>query len=630
MSTTMNVLPKLSQTLYNATIHITTGDADGGGFTLHFNKLDGSQPISLPALLPADAKISITGASVQNGPIDTFTGTPHSGVLTDQDLLVPLFDAGGHLAPLALAKQQAGGGFTSTGPGTLTPSNLGNVILLPGKTATFTDIDGDLFTIKLTGPGAMGYLLDDPDLNGQGGLAKLVLDGTTFEQSSLTITVLKRGPNGDGRVLAGEITGTAGAGLKSLSAPGLDFIGNGIMFSGALGTVSIGDLADDGNILGGPSVGSVVKSTIRAHDIGDGVQIALGTDMALLQATRIGDASISVPSLTKLFVTGNRVSGLLPDFAAQLNATGLLGSVSAGDFHSTASITAGGSPLDRTVLAMRSVADGVSIAVASTVTSLRATAVGDASFSAQQFGTVTLTGALGGDFTAIGKIGRLTARDLLETGSITAGGLATDKTALVFATIHDGASIAVDSTVSQLRATKVDHATITAAAIGSLIVTGNVPAGIAGDFSGTLALQGGDTAFKNGLTTASIAGAVTGASISAESIGTFSAGSVVNSSIFAGYSPADPQHAMDGGVFFEGGTIKSFVVRGAHPGLENSVIAAMSITSIRVLGVDTDNGGTAFGFITDFAPTKVSVKGYTYDKTGVPDQGLGDFRLRIV
>ncbi len=629
-TTTMNVLPKLSQTLYNATIHITTGDADGGGFTLHFNKLDGHQPISLPALLPVDAKISITGASVLNGPIDTFTGTPHGALLTDQDLLVPLFDAGGHLATLTLAKQESSGIFTNGGTVPLTPGTLGNVILLPGKTATFTDSDGDLYTIKLTGPGNMGYLLDDPDLNGQGGLAQLVLDGTTFDQSTLTITVLKRGPNGDGRVLAGEITGTAGAGLKSLSAPGLDFIGNGIMFSGALGAVTIGDLADDGNILGGPAVGSTVKSSIRAHAIGDGVQIALGTDVSLLQASRLGDASISLPSLAKLVVTGNKLAGLTPDFDAQLNVTGLLGSVSAGDFHSSASITAGGSPLDRTVLAMRSVADGVSVAVASTVTSLRATAVGDASFSAQQFGTVTLTGTLAGDFTAIGKIGHLTARDLLGTGSITAGGLATDKTTLSFATIHDGASIAVDSTITLLHAVKVDHATISAAAIGTLSVTGNVSAGLAGNFAGTLTLEGGDNVFKNGLTKANIAGAVTGASITTECIGTFSAGSVVDSSIFAGYSPADPQHAMDGGVFFEGGTIKSFVVRGAHPGLENSVIAAMSISSIRVLGLDIDNGGTAFGFITDVAPTKVTVKGYSYDKSGVADQGMGDFHLRLV
>src|SRR5262249_23951085 len=150
-------------------------------------------------------------------------------------------------------------------------------------------------------------------------------------------------------------------------------------------------------------------------------------------------------SLGKLVITGNKAAGLAADFDAQLNVSGLLGSLSVGDLHSTASIEAGGSPLDRTILAMRSVADGVSIAVASTVSSLHATAVGDASFSAQSFGTIALTGWLGGDITAIGKIGHLTARDLLSTGSITAGGLATDKTTLALGTIHDDASIAVDS-----------------------------------------------------------------------------------------------------------------------------------------------------------------------------------------
>ena len=620
-----NFLPKLAQTLYNTTIHISTGDADGGGITLHFDKLDATQNISLPRL-PLGALISIAGASSKGGPIDTFTGTPHAGMLTDADTSVPLFDGQGHLASLTLSKLQTGGGFTGIGTVPLTDNVLGNVNVLPGKTATFTDEDGDLYTIKLVGPGTIGYRLNDPDLNGQGGLAQLVLDGTTFGQSTLSITV-KRGINGDGRVDVGEITGTAGAGLKTLSAAALDFTGGGIVFSGALGAVSIGDLSDGSSVIGGAAMGG--KSTLRLHAVADGAQISLGTDVTLLQAARLGDASIAVPSLTKLLVTGDAKAGLSADLAAQVHVAGLLGALSAGDIHSTGSIFAGGSPLDRTVLAMRAVADGASISLASAVTSLRATAIGDASFNAQQFGTVTLTGSLAGDFTAIGNISRLTARDLLGTASITSSGLATDKTTLVLGVIHDAAAINLESTLSVLRAVQVGDASITAAAIGVLSVTGNVSTGTAGSFAGTLTLQGGDSAFKNSLGTATFAGMVNSATISAESIGTFSAAGVSSSMIYAGYSPADPLHPMDGGVFFDGGFIKSFVVRGANPGLSDSIIASKTITTIRVLGLDSDNAGTAFGIITDTVPLHVSVKGFTYDKAGAADQVLGDFHLKV-
>jgi len=626
VDTSSNFLPKLSQTLYNVTIHIVSGDSDGAGLTMHFNKLDGSQNISLP-LLPAGALISISGASQLGGQIDTYTGTPHSGMLNDADTLVPLFDGSGHLATLALAKLQSGGTFGNGGTVGLDENTLGNVNVAPGKTITLTDEDGDLYTIRLTGPGKIGYLLDDIDLNGKGPLQKLVLDGTTFGESALTITVQKRGPNGDGHVDIGEIVGTAGAGLKLLSAPAMNFIGDGINFSGALGTVTIGDLPDAASLIGGAAAGG--KSVLRLHAVGDGTQISLGTDVTLFQAARIGDSSISFPSLTKLLVTGDKTAGITPDFGAQMHISGHLGSFSVGDVHPTASLDAGGSPLDRTVLAMRSVADGVSISLASTVTSLRATSVGDATFNAQAFDSIILTGALAGDISANGKIGRLTGRDLTGTASITAGGLATDKTVLLLGSIQDGAAITLDSSISMLRATKVGDADITAASVGILSVTGNVTAGIAGNFSGTLILAGGDSFFKNSLTLATIAGTVDHGSINAESIGTFSAGSISNSTIYAGFSPADPLHPYAGGVFFDGGIIKSLIVRSAHPGLENSVIAATNVATIRLLGLDLDNAGTAFGILTHTIPTKVSIKNFNYYRGGLVDQYTGDFHIKI-
>jgi hypothetical protein len=597
------------------------------GITLHFDKLDGSQNIELP-LLPIGSKISIIGSSTPGGPVDLFTGTPSTGALTHADNFVPLFTTGGQLASISLAKKTSAGIYVPSGTVPLVPNSLGDVKLIPGKVATFVDADGDFYTVKLTGPGIIGYKLIDFDMDGQGSLARLALEGTTFGASVLTITVVQKAPNGDGRVEIGEITGTPGAGLKSISAPKADLVGGGMVFSGAIGSVTLGDLENGADLIAGALEGA--KTTVRLHEVGDGSEISFGTAITLLQAARIGDAAITVPSLAKLTVTGDRLGGLVADLGAQIKVAGLLGSLTAGDVTATAIVEAGGSPLERTVLAMRSVADGVNFSLASAVTSLRATAIGDATFSAYSFNTVVLTGSLAGDFTAIGKIGRIVGRDVLGSASIVAGGLASEKTALVFQAIHNAASIVLESSISLLRATQIGDVSITAAALGTLLVTGNVPAGLAGDFLGTLTLEGGDDVFKNALGTARIAGGVYGASIQAESIGVFTAARIKDSTIFAGFTPADPGNPMAGGVFFEGGSIRSFVIRSGTAAFDNTVVAAKTIGAIRVVSVDFDNGGTPFGFLTNTVPARVSVSSFVYDKAGAADQFVGDFHVQVV
>jgi hypothetical protein len=103
---------------------------------------------------------------------------------------------------------------------------------------------------------------------------------------------------------------------------------------------------------------------------------------------------------------------------------------------------------------------------------------------------------------------------------------------------------------------------------------------------------------------------------------------VIDSTIHAGFTPTDPALPLNGGTFFEGPGIKTLTV-GAG-GLANSLIASKTIATVKIGSVGVANGGTAFGLLTDVAPTKVTIAGFNYVKGGPADQVLGDFHLKVV
>jgi hypothetical protein len=618
-------------TLFDVTLTITGSDPDAAPITLRFDQLDGSQNIPLPNL-PLGAKITITASSQDGGPVDIFSGRPMGGEITNEASAVPLFGANGNLLAIPLSKG-APGSLSAHGSLPLFANELGDVTVLPNKTGTFTDSDGDVYTVKLSGPGIMGYVLNDPDQDGRGGLQRLVLDDTTVGESVLSITV-KKSATGDGRVNFGEITGSIGAGLKALNAPAISFNAGGVVFSGALASVTVRDFTDGADLIGG--VGAGIKTNVTLHHLGDGSDVAFGTDVAVFKAARIGDSGLTMASLAKLTVTGDRAANLAGDIAGQFTIAGLLGSVSARDLLPTAIIEAGGTALDRTVLALHEIMNGAVISLASVVSSLKAARVGDADISAQQFDSITISGDsrnfipgdFGADLTAINKIGKFKARDILGTAEIIAGGLVFDKTSFTAHAILDGVNITLESSVSTFKAAYVGFATIQVAAIASLQITGDSNAWLSGDFLGTLILTGGDEFFVNTLGNAKFAGNLIDASISAETIGTFNAKGMFGSNVFAGFTPADAENPWDGGVFFEGGTIKSFTV--GKNGFSDSVVAAKSIGTISVGALWPANGGESFGFLMKAAPTRVSVTGFSYVKNGPADQMLADFHVKVV
>ena len=609
--------PKVPHTLYDVTLSIGSSELGSVPLLFHFDKLDGTQNIPLP-ILSSSAVFSLSAASKLGGAVDVFSGPISAGQLSASNSEAPLFDASGNLRSIPLARDVSGH-FTSYGLMPLIANDLGDVSLIPGKVKTFTDSDGDKYTVRLTGPGLIGFVLDDPDHNGRGGLTRISLDDTNSETSTLSVTVL-RGAHGDGRVDLGAITGALGAGLKSLVAPAANIIGGGVVFSGILGSVTVRDLMDGADLLSGTGEG--VKTTVRVHNIGDGSDISIGTGLSLFKAARFGNSTLATPSLDSLLVSG--------EFAAQLNIAGLLTAFSSGDVLGTAHVTAGGAYFAPTSLAMRVVNDGATFAVASAITTLKATRIGDAVFSAQRFDKVTVAGDVGGDFTAEDRIISFTARDLLGTASIFAEGAATDSAALTFHEVKSGADINIGSSITLFKAAKVGAATLHAAAIASLRITGDARIGIAGDFEASLMLSGGDASFNNALTSAYIAGGVHGAKIISDYIGGFSARTISDSSIFVGYTPADAMNPLDGGVFFDGSKIGTFAVRSAQVGFSNTFIAAKTIGTISVASLVSDNGGTSFGFLTDTMPTKVVIPGFIYLKTGPADQSLGDFHVKVV
>ena len=609
--------PKVPHTLYNVTLSIG-GSAPGSAPQIfHFDKLNGTQNIPLPTL-SSGAVFSLSAASKLGGAIDVFSGPLSAGQLSESNSKVPLFDADGHLRTIPLAKEVSGH-FVSYGLMPLIANDLGDVSVMPGKVRTFTDSDGDKYTVRLTGPGLIGFVLDDPDHNGRGGLSRISLDDTSGETSILSVTV-ERGLHGDGRVNIGAITGAPDAGLKILYAPTANITGGGVVFSGTLGSVTVRDLADGADLLSG--TGENVKTSVRVHYIGDGSDLSIGTGLSLFKAVRFGNSTLAAPSLDSLLVSG--------EFAAQLNIAGQLTAFSSGDVLGTAHVTAGGSFFTPTILAMRVVNDGATFALASAITSLSATRIGDASFSAERFDSVTVAGDVGGDFTADDRIVLFTARDLLGTASISAAGAATDSSLLTFHEVKSGADINLGSSITLFKAAKVGAATLYAASIASLRITGDSRIGIAGDFDASLTLSGGDASFNNVLTSAFIAGGVHGATIVGDCIGSFSARTMSDSSIFAGYSPADAMKPLDGGVFFDGSKIGSFTIRSGYSAFSNSFVAAKTIGTISVASFVSDNGGTPFGFLSDTVPTKFVIPGFVYHKTGPADQSLGDFHVKVV
>ena len=291
--------------------------ADGPAQWFTFPEIDaGSNTLELPSF-GANTRLYLYGSTVDGGPVDFFTGTPDAGDLAYGAGFVPLFDGDGQpVATLPAAQGTLGGGLTALNGGigmSLSQFSIPNLQPVPAKTGfTFQDTDGDLVTVKLTSKtGTAAIQLNDPDNDGKGTIERIELQGTGAKDK-LEIIVKKNKDTGDGFIDVGRIAGPT---LGTLAAKNSNLTGEGIVFGGLVGSITVRDVENGADIIAGGTFET--KTKLAARDIGDGTVIDVDGQLKLT-ALRIGEGSIEAALLGQLAVTGDSKLGIQGDFESNI------------------------------------------------------------------------------------------------------------------------------------------------------------------------------------------------------------------------------------------------------------------------------------------------------------------------
>jgi cyclophilin family peptidyl-prolyl cis-trans isomerase len=230
-----------------------------------------------------------------------------------------------------------------------------------------------------------------------------------------------------------------------------------------------------------------------------------------------------------------------------------------------------------------------------------------------------------------GQIGALVVHDILPGTVVQTGGTNTVATKIIAHEIADNAEIVLKTGVKSLTAARIGRAVIEAPNAGKVRVKGDTKNSITGDFAAALTLTGppaGPFALKAFL----VKGSVQDAAIVAQAghIGIFKSAKVLNSVIYAGFSPITSSAPFGGGTFFAGSEIQNFLVTGTDAvSFAGSFVAADIIGSVKLTAVPTDNGGVPFGILgqTKIGAVQVTSPSFQYDPTGPADQSVGDFHV---
>jgi Calx-beta domain/FG-GAP repeat len=279
---------------------------------------------------PATVKYAVTAGTATAGsdfgaPSGTGTLSWLDGVTADKTFTIPInvdaFSEGRETINLSLigVTDNAALGTMATSVLTIAPSN--------GKAGgnPSVDVDGDIVTPKLTGPGALIYYLT----NDQAPISEIDLFGTDASLSSVSLTVKKpKGGVSDGRVGIGEFNGVR---AKNLALAKVDLTGAGITMTGYVGTLTVGAVKNGADIHLNTTAEALPKLTsatkITAGVIGDETDISVaGNPLASLTATAIGNGTITAPSVGSITVKGKpktKTAQAIPgDFKSDLTVTG--------------------------------------------------------------------------------------------------------------------------------------------------------------------------------------------------------------------------------------------------------------------------------------------------------------------
>jgi hypothetical protein len=219
-----------------------------------------------------------------------------------------------------------------TGHGTILNDDANSI---SAKMVTYTDVDGDLVTVKTTVGTLSGLNFTFVPAGTHGGLQlqKLDLSSPTFINSNVTFTAKRTAAGGDGFVNVGYI----------------DALGN------TLGAVSVnGDLGQiDANAAKALGVLSLGKLGVSTQGAGGSLQSTFVFNLpTLIVRTDIVDASISALNFTAATVFGNVVGGA-GDHSGSIEAAGRIGALTIGGTLHGGADAESGSVIAKTIGALK-------------------------------------------------------------------------------------------------------------------------------------------------------------------------------------------------------------------------------------------------------------------------------------
>ena len=282
-------------------------------------------------------------------------------------------------------------------------------ISIVGKTATWTDFDGDLVTMKWTSTDAPFFAKMDRDLGLS--VSRILLDPVKHNNASITVTVKAAGVFGDGRVELGHLDGP-GVALKSFNGPkaGISEIdlGNGVNSIGTLIMGSYGQtkIAFFSGAMG-DELGEINGSTKVVKINGD-----------ITNGRLIVGGNSGTSTHGSISVAGNMRGDSDPNFGGELYIFGHGKSLTVGgNLYSSASIlTSAGIGVDKVTILGDIKASN--IYVSTSALSIRGSVV-DGVITAISTKTILIGGSLvaqsqgGGTLTTFGNIGTITVKGSL-------------------------------------------------------------------------------------------------------------------------------------------------------------------------------------------------------------------------
>jgi hypothetical protein len=231
-----------------------------------------------------------------------------------------------------------------------------------------------------------------------------------------------------------------------------------------------------------------------------------------------------------------------------------------------------------------------------------------------------------------GYVGGLLLHDVLDGATVMTGGGAKQRMLFTAHNIDDGATVSLGSRVSSFTAARFGAGTLNAPSIGALTIRGDRRVQLPGDFEAQAILSGASV-YSNQVTLGNmvVAGSISNAAIGIGTgrEGSISAGTMVDSIVFVGYTPTDDTQPLAGGTFTPGATLGGIKVGGKANGFANSFLIATSIGQVNLSSVNINNGGVPFGFLVNqnIQGVRVLAPRFVWRRYQANDQSSGDFHV---